>query len=207
MAGATTIIAAGSLALAAGQTAASVFAKKKQQKALENLEVPELDRAFENIQISTEGSDLLKEENQRQSAMLIDAAKDGGVRSVMGSLPVLAAQNNIANREARAYLDDQIIRRDYAQAGDDTRIRQMNENRYMGDVQGLNNAIQASNQDIWSGVRGIGNSIMYAGRNGMFNSTPQVNTVNAGMQMQPVTMLNTYDYNELSSSVPRLSGF
>ena len=97
--------------------------------------------------------------------MLIDSARSGGVRSVMGSLPMLSAQNNNNNRQARAYLDDQVQKRDYAIAQDDTRIRQMEESRYMGDVQGLNNAIQTNRQDIWSGVRGIGAAAMYAGMN------------------------------------------
>lgn len=152
-------------AMGIGQTISGILGKNKAQKALDNLEVPELNNAFEGISISTEGSDLMREENQRNSAMLIDSAKSGGVRSVMGSLPMLAAQNNNANREARVYLDDQIQRKDYAIAQDDTRIRQMNESRYMGDVQGLNNAIQTNRQDIWSGVRGIGAAAMYAGRN------------------------------------------
>lgn len=139
--------------------------KKDAKKALEGLDVPELDNAFEGISISTEGSDIMREENQRNSAMLIDAARSGGVRSVMGSIPMISALNTNSNREARAYLDDQIIRKEYAMAGDNRSIRGINENRYMGDVQGLNNMIQTQQQNTWMGIRGFGNSLMYAGRN------------------------------------------
>ena len=152
-------------AMGIGQTISGIIGKNKAQKALDNLEVPELTNAFEKISISTEGSDLIKEENQRTSAMLIDAARSGGTRSVMSSLPMIAAQNNNANREARVYLDDQINKKQYAIASDERRIQGVNEARYMGDVQGLNNMIQSNRQDIWSGIRGIGNSVMYAGRN------------------------------------------
>lgn len=161
-------------AMGLGQTISGIIGKNKAQKALDNLEVPELTNAFEEISISTEGSDLIKEENQRTSAMLIDNARAGGVRSVMGSLPMIAAQNNNANREAQVYLDDQINRKQYAVANDERRIQGMNEQRYMGDVMGLNNMIQSNRQDIFSGIRGIGNSMMYAGRN--MESSPGVDT-------------------------------
>ncbi len=157
-------------AMGIGQTIGGIIGKNKAQKALDNLEVPELTNAFEEISISTEGSDLMREENQRTSAMLIDAARAGGTRSVMSSLPMIAAQNNNANREARVYLDDQINKKQYAIAQDEKRIQGMDEARYMGDVQGLNNMIQTNRQDIWSGIRGIGASMMYAGRN--MESTP-----------------------------------
>lgn len=152
-------------AMGIGQTISGIIGKNKAQKALDNLEVPELTNVFEEISISTEGSDLMKEESQRTSAMLIDAARSGGTRSVMSSVPMIAAQNNNDNREARVYLDDQINKKQYAVAQDEKRIQSIEESRYMGDVTGLNNMIQTNRQDIWSGIRGIGSSMMYAGRN------------------------------------------
>lgn len=169
-------------AMGLGQTISGLFGKKKYQDALDNLEVPELTNAFEGIQISTEGSDLMREENQRNSAMLIDAARSGGVRSVMGSLPALSASNNNANREARAYLDNQVQKKNYSIAQDNIRIQNANENRYLGDVQGLNNMIQANRQDIWSGVRGIGASVMYAGRNLESNGLGEMGNIDGANQ-------------------------
>lgn len=188
---AAAITAGVSGAMGIGQTISGIIGKNKAQKALDNLEVPELTNAFEGIEISTEGSDLMREENQRTSAMLIDNARAGGVQSVMGSLPKLAAQNNISNSEARAYLDDQVLQKEYAIAEDNAHIRGMNEQRYLGEVSGYGQAMQANRQDIWSGARGIGNSIMYAGRNfnngsssddlDMFNSIPSFGFDNASL--------------------------
>lgn len=128
---------------------------KKAKNELANLKVPELDNAFEDLQISTIGSDLMKEESQRTTATAVDAYRSGGVRSVMGGIPQIVAMNNDANKEARMYLDDQVQKRNYAIAKDNQNIRNMVENRYMGDVQGLNNRIQESRQDMWSGLRGV----------------------------------------------------
>lgn len=147
--------------------------EKKRQKELDNLEIPELDNAFEDIQISTLGSDLIKEENQIATSSAIDAYRSGGTRSVMAGVPQIVAFNNQANQEAGKYLDDQIINRDYNIAQDNQRTRGMVENRYLGEVQGLNNAIQGENQNVWSGLRGVGNSIAFAQRSGVFGEEAQ----------------------------------
>jgi len=146
------------------QIAKGIGDKSKAKNDLRNLEVPELNNAFEDIQISTLGSDIMNEENQRTTANAVDALQSGGVRSVIGGIPQLVGQNTLANRETRNYLDQQAIRRDYASAGDEQRIRDMKENRYMGDVQGLNNIIQQSDQNMWSGIRGVVGSAGYIGR-------------------------------------------
>jgi hypothetical protein len=146
------------------QIAKGISDKSKAKNDLRNLEVPELNNAFEDIQISTLGSDIMNEENQRTTANAVDALQSGGVRSVIGGIPQLVGQNTLANRETRNYLDQQAIRRDYAIAGDNQNIRNMTENRYLGDVQGLNNMIQQSDQNIWSGIRGVVGSAGYMGR-------------------------------------------
>lgn len=176
MAGLTTSIIMGGAAV--GQAASGIIGKKKAKNELRDLEVPELTNAFEDIPISRVGSDLIREESARTNASLVDAAQAGGVRSVMSSIPRLVALNNETNQSAMKYLDDQVIDRNYNYARDEQRIRSMTENRYLGDVQGLNNEIQTQNQNIWSGVRGLVNTVGYADRNGLFNERPSVNTVN-----------------------------
>lgn len=166
MAAATTSIVMGGLAL--GQAASGIIGKNKAKNDLRNLEVPELENAFEDIPISTLGSDLIREEAANTTANLIDASRSGGVRSVASNLPKIQAVNNEINQGAMKYLDDQVTERNYNIAQDDMRIRNMVENRYLGDVQGLNNEIQAQNQNIWSGLRGLGNTVAYSQRARVF---------------------------------------
>tara|TARA_R110002012_G_scaffold304591_1_gene508162 strand:- start:9991 stop:10533 length:543 start_codon:yes stop_codon:yes gene_type:complete len=166
MGAATTAIIGGAMGL--GQMASGIIGKSNAQKDLDNLETPNYTNAYEDIEISTIGSDLIKEQGQMTTAGLIDFAKSGGTRLAAGMIPKIGAFNNEFNKEARKYLDDQVLNREYAIADDNTRLRQMEERRYLGELQGIGQAIQANRQDIWSGVRGFGSAAMYAGRNGLF---------------------------------------
>ncbi len=177
MAAATAILSGAGMGLSAFQTVKGFIDKGKAQKELDNLEVPELKNAFKDIQISTIGSDLMREENARTSANMVDSVQSGGVRSVMGALPRLVGMNNDMNKEGRAYLDGQVQQRDYAIAQDETRLRQMEEQRYQGEIAGLGNAMGVANQDSWSGMRGIMSSLSYGADNGLFNKKPSTDTV------------------------------
>ena len=159
----TTAIGAG---LAAYQTYNGAENKRKGEKALRDYERQDLDNsnAYESIPISTVGRDLMREESQRTAANAIDAIRNMGSRGT-AYLPGIVAANNTANREARSYLDDQVIRRNYAIAGDDANIRSMKENREEADLSGLGNQIQVGRQDMWSGFRGLGNAGIYGANN------------------------------------------
>lgn len=139
--------------------------KKKAEQALNDYDRQELDNAFENIQISTVGSDLMREENQRNTATAMDTISQAGDRAIIGGVPRVVATGNNANREAQKYLDDQVIRRDYAIAGDNTRIEGLQEGRDNMNISALGQQVQAGNQDMWSGMMGVGSALAYGARN------------------------------------------
>jgi len=140
--------------------------KRKAQKALQDYDRQDLDESnpYENIAISTVGSDIMREEAQRTTANTIDALQNMGSRGA-AMLPQVVANNTRANEESRNYLDDQINKRSYAIAGDQTAIRSMKEERENADLAGLGQQMQAGRQDMWSGIRGMGSSLMYAANN------------------------------------------
>lgn len=140
--------------------------KRKAQKALQDYDRQDLNKSnpYENIAVSTVGSDLMREESQRNSANVVDAMRNGGSRGI-AMLPQVVANNTRANQESRSYLDDQINKRSYAIAGDQTQIRGMKEERENADIAGLGQQMQAGRQDMWSGIRGVGSSLMYAANN------------------------------------------
>lgn len=150
--GVATITAVAGLGLSAYQTVSSAKQQKEAKEDLEEYNRQNLDNAFENIAVSTVGSDILKEEAQRTSAMAVDALQGSDTRA-MGSLPGVVAENNRANRETRKYLDDQIINRDYAVANDKSNIRQMMEYRESADLAGIGNSINVARQDFWNGLQ------------------------------------------------------
>lgn len=150
------------LGLAAYQTYEGAENKRKGQKALQDYNRQDLDKAnaYEAIPISTVGSELMREETQRTNANVVDAIRNMGSRGA-AYLPGVIAANNSANREARSYLDDQVNKRNYAIAGDNTAIRTMREDRENADLAGIGNQIQVGRQDMWSGFRGMGSAAMY----------------------------------------------
>lgn len=142
---------------------------KQQQQAkrdIANYQRQDLDASnpYKNLQISTIGSDVMNEQNQINSANSIDAMRNAGSRGI-AMLPSVTAQNNAANQNTRAYLDDQFNKRAYAIAGDQTEIRGMKENRENADLAGLGQQLQTGQQNMWSGIRGVGSSMMYAANN------------------------------------------
>jgi hypothetical protein len=142
---------------------------EKEQRDYERQSVSPESSPYNNIQISSVGSDALREENQRASANTINSLAKSGTRG-LAMLPTVVGTNNIANQEARSYLDDQAIKRDYALAGDKTALRGLQENREIADLEGLGQKYQVGRQDMWSGIRGVGSSLMYAANNNDWGS-------------------------------------
>lgn len=143
------------LGLAAYQTYQGAKDKKKAENQLNDYERQTLSNAYENIQISTVGSDLMTQESQRTTANLTDATRNAGLRGVLGGIPKIQAQNNLANQEARKYLDDQVNKRQYAMAEDETDLRRFKESRDISNIGALSSQVNAGKQDMWNGINGM----------------------------------------------------
>lgn len=121
-------------------------------KAIENYDRQNLTNAFDNVQISTIGSDLMTAQNKRRTADMVDVLRGGGIRGVLGGLPKVMAQSQQLDMQARDYLDQQDIRRQYAIAQDDARIRAMRERREEADLAGLGTQLNTGQQNMFSGL-------------------------------------------------------
>lgn len=153
--------------------------KRKAKNALQRYKRQDLNASnpYENIQISTVGSDIMTEQSQMNNTNAVDALRNGGTRGI-AMIPQVVANSNRQNQEIRAYLDDQVTKRNYAIAGDKTAIRGMKEERENADLAGLGQQMQVGRQDMWSGFRGLASSGMYAANNIDFSgSNPQVSGV------------------------------
>lgn len=164
MAAATTALLGGGLA--AFQAYKGISDSNKAEDALNKYKRQDLENnnPYKGLQISTVGSDLIREENQSTSANAVNALRNMGTRGASMAQGVVAA-NNVASKEGRAYLDGQVRERDYAIAGDDVNTRNMMEQRENADLAGLGNAMQVGDQNAWSGFRGLANAGMYAANN------------------------------------------
>jgi hypothetical protein len=169
---AATVAGLGGLALSGYQAYQGAQDKKRAQRDLSNYNRQDLVNPYVNMQVSTVGSDLMKEESARTSANLVDAARNGGMRGVYSALPQVISYDNTVNRQIQSSLDDQVQKRNYAIAGDETAIRDIVEQRDNANLAGIGQELEVGRQDMWSGLRGIGASAMYAANNGVF-STPE----------------------------------
>ena len=152
-----------SAAIIAGVTAAGGIAKTisgaKRAKAVKMAQArfrrQELSNVNEGRRISTRGADLANEQNARGMATSADALRSGGVRGVVGGMQgVQEAANNNAN-QIGAGLDQQQVQLDREIAQDESRIRDMQEQRDNSELTAMQQQRDAANQDIWSGVNTI----------------------------------------------------
>ena len=134
--------------------------KKQAAKALRELKTPELSNVAENLQVSTLGADLQREEAARTTASQLDALRESGTRGVVGGVGRVAAQNQAQNRQIAANLDQQQKDIDLLAAQDEARVQNVGEQRNIRDVSALssqyNAASQAQQQAIASGIGQLG---------------------------------------------------
>ena len=153
--------------------------QREAQKKIDAFEWNDLENVHKNQQVSTLGSDLLREENARATATTTDALRGGGNRAIVGGLGRVVAQSNSVNREAAANLDQQQKQIDFAKAQDDVRIREMIEKRQSDELQGYGQMLNTGMGMKYSGIGDAINAVGVVGQglsgmseNGMFGADP-----------------------------------
>jgi len=128
-------------------------AKKVREatRALENYERQELENIADGLSVSTLGADLLREENARISASNIEALRGAGTRGIIGGSGRVSAETNRMNRDISADLDMQQKEIDQIEARDRAVIRNMQENREIGDINALSSQIVAGEEQRQAG--------------------------------------------------------
>lgn len=182
--------------------------QNEAQNAIDNFQWQDIDGA---LPIHTEGADLITEQNQLSTATAMDAVRNSGTRGIVGTVPKLVAQNNVANQEARAYLDNQYMRRDYTKLG---MIENRQANELAGYGQQLNTGMgmkykaysdfyaTASNQsqhimDLWSTFGGAGGGMKNNSNNNLGSSYQEYFNSNAKNNI-PNNLDYNYSFNDLS---------
>lgn len=162
MAVATSMAVMGGLGLAKG-VYDTFSAKKRQDQYQDELDAYQrqtLENSYKNMPISTIGTKLMLEESSRNMATAMNSIGNAGTRAIIGATPKLVAEQNNVNRTIQKELDDQVIKRDYAIAADDGRIRDMQEQRENADLAGLGNAVDVARQDANTGMNTALNGLM-----------------------------------------------
>jgi len=160
MAAATSILMGGAaLAGSALQIDQGLKQTKEGEAALNDFERQELQNIFEDMPISLLGSNIRREDTSQMNANLTDAARNSGIRGVFGALPRIQAMGNQAARQNQLDVDNQVMKRNYAIAGDEGRIQGMQENRDNQDLAGIGQQIAVGQQNTMSGIGSAFNSL------------------------------------------------
>lgn len=139
--------------------------RKKAEDALNDFDRQELENVYEDIPISTYGSDRVLEQSALASASATQAARESGVMGVLGALPRIQAQSNTDAQTAAALVDKQITDRAYSIADDNRRIQGFQENRDNADLTGIGRQMDVGRQQTMQGIRGLGNAAISATNN------------------------------------------
>jgi len=194
MAIATSTLIMGGAALAASglQVAQGMRQEREANSALNDFERQDLENVYRDMPISLLGSNLRREDASQTTANLTEAARGSGIRGVFGALPRIQSMSNQGARQNQLDIDDQVMRRNYAIAGDEGRIQGMQENRDNQDLAGIGQQMAVGQQNIQSGISGAFNSagLIGSGFTGMIEGggeTPKTKSVNE-LKLQPINM-------------------
>lgn len=183
--------AQGAIGLVGG--AAKFFEGRKMQRQaqqlIDNFEWQDLENAYTNKQVSTLGSDLMREENARAMATATGALREGGSRALIGGLGKVVSQSNTMNRQIAANLDEQQKALDLAAAADDVRIRSMVEQRQADELAGYGEMLQQGrsmkNAGFSEGLNAIGG--LGAGLAGSFSGLSSVPQAMSSEELTPLS--------------------
>lgn len=201
-------MAAGTAALigtgiSAFQTLSSLGKKNSIEDEFNNYKRNELKNPYENMKLSTYGTDVMREESARNVASLTDSAISAGVRGVMGAIPKIQASANQVAQQIGTNLEEQDQRRQYAIAQGDERIMAMKENRDNQNLAALSSQYNAANQDFNQGLWGIASGISSFANAGGFNSSnPQAQSVNSGISPQGFSAFTSQPKATLPNQLP-----
>lgn len=196
----TAVVGAG---LGVYQTLEGAKQKEQARKALEEYKRQELKNVGENLTVSTLGTDALREEQSKLTAQQLESLSGGGNRSLVGGLGRVEAGNQAINDRIASSLDEKQKEIDMIVAEDEARIRNMTENRELGDVSALSSQYNAGNEAMQQGigqtVQGIGMAFNQFGKKDPITDTDVNKTTNT-------SNISVTPNNELSTGVMTATG-
>lgn len=133
------------------------------EDALNKYKRRELQNVTEGLQASTMGADIQREEQARLASGQIGAAREAGTRGMIGSLGRIEAGNQRVNQQIGADLDAQQKQIDQMYAQDEANVRNMQENREIGDISALSSQYNAGQQERKEGLSQVTQSASMLG--------------------------------------------
>lgn len=138
--------------------------QREARRALENFRRQELVNPSRDIRLSTMKSEQQTDANLSNTATSIDAIQRTGARGVIGAVPRLSENNILLQQQISQDIADQEVRREFAIAEGEERLRNIREQREMNAILGLGQQVQVGRQDAQSAMASGISSLMAGGR-------------------------------------------
>ena len=133
----------------------------RAQSFIDDFQWQELQNVHDGRQVSTMSADLQREEMARNTATMVQAARNGGSRGI-ANLGKIQQNNITANRQIGADLDKQRFSIDRDRAQDQTVVRAMTEKRQADELQGYGQMLNVGMQMKQGGFSDMLNGFMGA---------------------------------------------
>ena len=134
-----------------------MFRAKNAREAIDKIERERIEYAnnYENLRVSTLGSDLLREQVMQNNATLLGGMTAGGSRAMIGAIPSMIANNANVSREIGANLDEQQSRINFAAADYQNKIQEVYDQRQRDALIGYGTELQSGRQDTSTGLANL----------------------------------------------------
>lgn len=151
-------------------------AKRQAQQAMEDYQRQQLTNPYANLQVSTAGADLQRQDLARSVSTFADNAALGGSRAIVGLMPNVLQQQIAQEQKIAADLDQQYIQNQQLAAQGQGMVMQMTEQREKDDLLGIGQAYQTARAEQAAGYQALGQAglgIGMAAAGGLFKGAPQ----------------------------------
>lgn len=149
--------------------------RREAQKFIDNFEPEELSNKFNDLQVSTLGADLKKEQDAMNVANATEAIRSSGSRAILGGTSNIINQSTDNMQKVGANLDQQQKSLDVLGAKDDVRIETIKEKRSQDELAGYGKMLDVANdskKQAWSNML----KSVSMGASSMFGTSGDVNT-------------------------------
>ena len=138
--------------------------KKAAQQKMRELEAAPLPlNAFEALQVPTEGTQIQREELQRQAASAASQMQQAGTRAIVGGIGDFQEAQTKGYRQIGADIDEAMFKRDTMAAQEQSNINMVGEERLAAQISGTAADIGAARQDIMGGMGDVANTALSFG--------------------------------------------
>lgn len=181
---------------------------KQAREAIQNYKRQELKNVYGDLEVSTLGAELQREELARSTATSVQALQQGGARALgigVGRVQEIAVDQS---RQIGSDLDRQKQTIDQLKAGGEADLQSMRERREEADLAGLGNQLNVGQQNLMGGIGDVAGAFTAGATSGATGAAGKTNPyldASGNVKAEQTTANNPFQVNNpLFTQPPQL---